>query len=257
MLLLSVTQRGSNRYRRRVPTQRLRVRVEIIGSPKCRIVGESQSVLMMINPIIFTRTRSPRRVHTLLGRGAGAAWLHGGLGRSGARTPHRRLPTTLPLPSPLSRACPPAPPPSRLCSASAGDPGSGRTKRHTGRPEAPTPPRLAVSDEAVGVWYAAHRHYAVARADRHPAPRRRVQGAPPRISQQQHLRRALNGQKGVEQQQQRGVGQRRGAREVLCQRREKTRPAFSPSVHWHTSSGRRDIHEYSAARRSMAGWMDR
>jgi|EP01047_Picozoa_sp_COSAG01_P003997 hypothetical protein len=28
-----------------------------MGAPKCRIVGKSQSVLMMINPIIFTRTR--------------------------------------------------------------------------------------------------------------------------------------------------------------------------------------------------------
>jgi hypothetical protein len=36
----------------------LRVRVEIMGSQKCRIVGKSQSVLIMINPIIFTRTRS-------------------------------------------------------------------------------------------------------------------------------------------------------------------------------------------------------
>eukprot|EP01049_Picozoa_sp_SAG25_P016296 SAG25_NODE_3675_length_1003_cov_1.250000_1_plen_148_part_10 len=36
----------------------LRVRVEIMGSQKCRIVGKSQSVLMMINPIIFTRPRS-------------------------------------------------------------------------------------------------------------------------------------------------------------------------------------------------------
>jgi hypothetical protein len=34
----------------------LRVRVEIMGSQKCRIVGKSQSVLMMINPMIFTRT---------------------------------------------------------------------------------------------------------------------------------------------------------------------------------------------------------
>jgi hypothetical protein len=29
-----------------------------MGSPKCGIVGKSQSVLIMINPIIFTRTRS-------------------------------------------------------------------------------------------------------------------------------------------------------------------------------------------------------
>jgi hypothetical protein len=35
----------------------VRVRVEIMGSQKCRIAGKSQSVLMMINPIIFTRTR--------------------------------------------------------------------------------------------------------------------------------------------------------------------------------------------------------
>eukprot|EP01047_Picozoa_sp_COSAG01_P054562 COSAG01_NODE_5977_length_3921_cov_3.697541_5_plen_130_part_00 len=35
----------------------VRVRVEIMGSHKCRIVGKSQSVLMMISPMIFTRTR--------------------------------------------------------------------------------------------------------------------------------------------------------------------------------------------------------
>jgi hypothetical protein len=35
----------------------LRVRVEIMGSQKCGIVGQSQPVLIMINPIIFTRTR--------------------------------------------------------------------------------------------------------------------------------------------------------------------------------------------------------
>jgi hypothetical protein len=37
----------------------LRVRVEIMGSPKFRIGGKSQSLLIMINPIIFTRTRIP------------------------------------------------------------------------------------------------------------------------------------------------------------------------------------------------------
>jgi hypothetical protein len=62
---------------------RLRVRVEIMGSPKCRIVGESQSVLMMINPIIFTRTRSPRRVHTLFS--AGVQVLRGCMGGWGGR----------------------------------------------------------------------------------------------------------------------------------------------------------------------------
>jgi hypothetical protein len=33
----------------------VRARVEIMGSQTCRIVGKSQSVLMMINPIISTR----------------------------------------------------------------------------------------------------------------------------------------------------------------------------------------------------------
>ena len=36
----------------------LRVRVEIMGSQKCRIVGKSQSVLILIDPIISTRTRT-------------------------------------------------------------------------------------------------------------------------------------------------------------------------------------------------------
>jgi hypothetical protein len=36
----------------------LRRRVEIMGSHTCRIVRESQSVLVMTNPIIFTRTRT-------------------------------------------------------------------------------------------------------------------------------------------------------------------------------------------------------
>jgi hypothetical protein len=40
----------------RAPGQH-RVRGEIMGSQKCRIVGKSQPVLTMINPIIFTRTR--------------------------------------------------------------------------------------------------------------------------------------------------------------------------------------------------------
>eukprot|EP01047_Picozoa_sp_COSAG01_P030998 COSAG01_NODE_2182_length_8212_cov_7.046838_2_plen_172_part_00 len=42
------------------PEPPVRVRVEIMGSQNCRIVGKSQSVLMMINPIIFTRTRKYR-----------------------------------------------------------------------------------------------------------------------------------------------------------------------------------------------------
>ena len=36
----------------------IRVRVEIMGSQKCRIAGKPQSVLVMINPMIFTRTRT-------------------------------------------------------------------------------------------------------------------------------------------------------------------------------------------------------
>eukprot|EP01047_Picozoa_sp_COSAG01_P011636 COSAG01_NODE_511_length_16061_cov_15.815875_9_plen_43_part_00 len=40
----------------------VRVRVEIMGSPKCGIVGKSQSVLVMIDPMIFTRSR--RRVES-------------------------------------------------------------------------------------------------------------------------------------------------------------------------------------------------
>jgi hypothetical protein len=38
----------------------IRVRVEIMGSQKCRNVGKSQSVHIMINPIISTRTRKNR-----------------------------------------------------------------------------------------------------------------------------------------------------------------------------------------------------
>jgi hypothetical protein len=35
----------------------IRVRLKIMGSPKCRNVGESESVLIMINSMIFPRTR--------------------------------------------------------------------------------------------------------------------------------------------------------------------------------------------------------
>ena len=35
------------------------VRVEILGWQKCGIVGKSQRLLMMIDPVIFTRTRTP------------------------------------------------------------------------------------------------------------------------------------------------------------------------------------------------------
>jgi hypothetical protein len=33
------------------------VRGEMMGSQKCRIVGKSHSVVIMIDPVIFTRTR--------------------------------------------------------------------------------------------------------------------------------------------------------------------------------------------------------
>jgi hypothetical protein len=43
---------------------RIRVRGEIMGSQKCRIVGKSQPVLIMINPIISPATRiCPRCTH--------------------------------------------------------------------------------------------------------------------------------------------------------------------------------------------------
>jgi hypothetical protein len=43
----------------------LRVRVEIMESQKCRIVGKSQSVLIMMNIIIFTRTRTAPLIYAL------------------------------------------------------------------------------------------------------------------------------------------------------------------------------------------------
>jgi hypothetical protein len=41
----------------RARSVQLRVRVEIMGSQKCRNVGKSQSLVIMINPMISTRTR--------------------------------------------------------------------------------------------------------------------------------------------------------------------------------------------------------
>eukprot|EP01047_Picozoa_sp_COSAG01_P060357 COSAG01_NODE_7387_length_3228_cov_17.737935_7_plen_65_part_00 len=38
-----------------------------MGSQKCRIVGKSQSAVMMINPIIITRTRIPIPTHCIVG----------------------------------------------------------------------------------------------------------------------------------------------------------------------------------------------
>jgi hypothetical protein len=50
-------ERGDSGARRRRGEYGLRVRVEIMGSQKCGIVGKSQPALIMINPMIFTRTR--------------------------------------------------------------------------------------------------------------------------------------------------------------------------------------------------------
>jgi hypothetical protein len=44
----------------------LRVRVEITGPGKYENVGKSQPVLMMINPMIFTRTRTPHPPHAII-----------------------------------------------------------------------------------------------------------------------------------------------------------------------------------------------
>jgi arylsulfatase A-like enzyme len=58
----------------------VRVRVEIMGSQKCGFVGKSQPVLMMINLIIFTRTRM-YSAHGVAARGGGMqGW---GLGEHG------------------------------------------------------------------------------------------------------------------------------------------------------------------------------
>ena len=61
-----------------------------MGSQKCGIVGKSQSVLIMINPIIFTRTRTVRGGNDDLVRARTAAvsgqhMAGDGLGADGAR----------------------------------------------------------------------------------------------------------------------------------------------------------------------------
>jgi hypothetical protein len=59
---LPVTQSQMQRHDtdkiRRILYRRIRVRVEIMGPGKYENVGKSQSVLIMINYIIFTRTRT-------------------------------------------------------------------------------------------------------------------------------------------------------------------------------------------------------
>jgi hypothetical protein len=58
---------------KRAATQ-LRVRVEIVGLGKYEHVGESQSVLILINPIIFTRTRMRRQGRTPKGGAHGQGY---------------------------------------------------------------------------------------------------------------------------------------------------------------------------------------
>jgi hypothetical protein len=52
---------------------RPRVQVEIMGSQKYGIVGKSQPVLIVINPIIFTRPPAPPGCSTSAGCAASAA----------------------------------------------------------------------------------------------------------------------------------------------------------------------------------------
>ena len=74
-----------------------RVRGEIMGSPKCRIAAKSQSVLILIDPMIFTRTRSDNtRARKVCVRESVCVW--GGVGSV--------LPTLLAWPHP---SAPPAP----------------------------------------------------------------------------------------------------------------------------------------------------
>jgi hypothetical protein len=58
----------------------IRVRGEMMGSPKGGIAGKSQSVLVTIDPMFFTRTRVHRAQEALaLSKGevrAAVAWLH-------------------------------------------------------------------------------------------------------------------------------------------------------------------------------------
>jgi hypothetical protein len=62
----------------------VRARVEIMGSPKCRIVGKSQPVLIMIGPVIFTRISDKNRCG--IGESQPTA-APGGLGGQTARVP--------------------------------------------------------------------------------------------------------------------------------------------------------------------------
>eukprot|EP01047_Picozoa_sp_COSAG01_P045213 COSAG01_NODE_4148_length_5295_cov_7.400115_5_plen_241_part_00 len=60
----------------------LRVWVEIMGSQKSIIVGKSQSVLIMVNPIIFIRTREHTHTHTAVDATTGSRGAAEGGGRT-------------------------------------------------------------------------------------------------------------------------------------------------------------------------------
>jgi hypothetical protein len=66
-------------------TANLRVRVEIMGSQKCRHVGKSQSFLVRIDPVIFTHTRTSASSSVSCATKPTPAW---------RRTAPRRLPCT-------------------------------------------------------------------------------------------------------------------------------------------------------------------
>jgi hypothetical protein len=59
----------------RLTLQLIRVRVEMVGSKKHRILGRSQSVLIVIKPIIFTRNRMCACMLDWLCAGGGARWV--------------------------------------------------------------------------------------------------------------------------------------------------------------------------------------
>jgi hypothetical protein len=81
-----------------------RARVEIMGAPKCRNVGESQAVLLMIDPMISTRTR----ISSALRIDRGSSTAHAPAGRSDGVG--RTSPTRQPVQAARApRTCIPAP----------------------------------------------------------------------------------------------------------------------------------------------------
>jgi hypothetical protein len=62
------------------PARAVRVQVEMMGSQPCEIVGKSQPVLTIINPIILTRLRMSMGFRVGLGGGARGCVVCGGKG---------------------------------------------------------------------------------------------------------------------------------------------------------------------------------